>query len=82
MSGYAHEFKRNYDCVTMHDIQELVFLSYVNEANIFEPTNSTFGREGTPRARLEREALLVNPPPRNQNLRAPIDGVGALVVES
>jgi hypothetical protein len=67
MSGYAHESKRNYDRVTMHDIQELVFLSYVNEANIFEPTNSTFGREGTPRARLEREARLVNPPPRGQN---------------
>jgi hypothetical protein len=37
MSEYAHEFKRNYDCITMLDIQELVFLGYVNEADILEP---------------------------------------------
>jgi hypothetical protein len=41
----------------------------------------TFGREAIPRARLEREALVVNPPPRGQNVRAPVDGVGRCNVD-
>ena len=78
MSGYALEFKRNYECSTSHDLQEMVFLGNVDSTNVYDPSSTKPVRETHPRATLEREATTISPPPRGQNIRAPIDGVSNL----
>lgn len=76
MAGYALEIKRNCDLSTYQELQELVPLGYVKSSNLFDPpADGDFVSESTPRAPLEREAAKVPPPPRGQDLRAPVDGV-------
>ena len=75
MSGYVHQFKRNHDLNTAHDLSELIFLGTVNAKDVYEPSSATVMEESTPRGRLEREAIAISPPPRGQDVRAPIDGV-------
>ncbi|KND86747.1 hypothetical protein TOPH_08604 [Tolypocladium ophioglossoides CBS 100239] len=55
----------------------MVFLGYVDSNNLYDPVNKSFAREYTPRGVLKSEAAQVPPPPRGQNVRAPIDGVNA-----
>lgn len=64
MSGFALQFKRNYDCSTIPDLQELVHLGYVQSAHLFKPADADYVEESTPRAVLEREAARVSPPLR------------------
>lgn len=78
MNGYALEFKRNYECSTSRDLQEMILLGYVDSATLYNPSYSKFMKENHPRERLEREAAMVPPPPGGQNIRAPIDGVRTL----
>jgi hypothetical protein len=59
----------------MHDIRELVLLGEIEAPHVFDPPTAIFSRDAIPRSRLEREATLIDPPPRGQNVRAPIDGV-------
>ncbi|KAM3422417.1 hypothetical protein BST61_g2768 [Cercospora zeina] len=66
---------RNYDCSNSRRLGALVRLGYVDEAHIYASSGTTATKDSTPRAPLEREATLVPPPPRGQNVRAPIDGV-------
>jgi hypothetical protein len=75
MAGYALEIKRNYECNTSRDLRKLVHLGYVDTANIHEPTSKSYVKEFTTRGILEGHAATVVPPPRGQNIRAPIDGV-------
>nr|POE48871.1 hypothetical protein CFP56_38968 [Quercus suber] len=82
MSGYALEFKRNYECSSSRDLQALVFLGYVLAAHVCNPANPQYVKESTPRSLLEREAATIPPPPRGQDIRAPIDGVGTDVREN
>lgn len=77
MGGYALEFKRNYDCSTSNDLQEMIFLGSVDQASVYDSPEGEFFRESQPRGTLEREAARVPPPPRGQNVREPIDGVSA-----
>ncbi|KAJ6436487.1 C2H2-type domain-containing protein [Purpureocillium lavendulum] len=77
MNGYTLEFKRNYECSTSRDLQEMVPLGYVDPALLYTPPNTKFVKENTARAGLEREAAMVPPPRGGQNIRAPIDGVNS-----
>ncbi|KAI9744323.1 MAG: hypothetical protein M1818_002475 [Claussenomyces sp. TS43310] len=74
MAGYALEIKRNYDCSTSLDLKKLVLLGYVDTTNMHEPTSKAFIREYTAKSMLERYATS-SPPPRGQNIRAPVDSV-------
>lgn len=76
MAGYTLEIKRNYECSTSQDLKKLVLLGYVDTCNVYEPKSSSYVKETSPRSTLERHASTVPPPPRGQNVRAPIDGVG------
>ena len=74
MKGYSLEFKRN-ECSTSPDIHELVFLGTVDSTHIHDPPSPNFVREAHPREALEQEIATIAPPPRGQDIRAPIDGV-------
>ncbi|KAK9438247.1 hypothetical protein VB005_09255 [Metarhizium brunneum] len=74
MKGYSLEFKRN-ECSTSPDIHELVFLGTVDSTHIHDPPSPNFVREAHPRQALEQEIATIAPPPRGQDIRAPIDGV-------
>lgn len=75
MSGFAFEIKRNYNGQTSKELKQLVPLAKVDVANLYEPTSTTMVKEYVPRGIIERQAASVPPPPRGQNVRAPIDGV-------
>lgn len=78
MAGYALEIKRNHECSTSEDLKELVLLGHVDISHIYGPelkTEIKETKETTPRSTLERYASTVKPPPRGQDVRAPIDGV-------
>lgn len=75
MAGYVFEIKRNYECKDSKDLKELIPLGYIDTANLYDPTSSTYSKENIPRSVIERLAASVPPPPRGQNIRAPIDGV-------
>lgn len=78
MAGYALEFKRNFECRTEPDLEKLVLLGSVNTSNVYEcdATNSSI-RENTARSTMERVAATVEPPPRGQDVRKPVDGVSS-----
>jgi hypothetical protein len=78
MNGYTLEFKRNYECSSSRDLQEMVLLGYVDPTNLYNPPYTKLVKENTPRETLEREAAVVPPPQGGQNVRAPIDGVSTL----
>ncbi|KAH9839630.1 hypothetical protein Tdes44962_MAKER08027, partial [Teratosphaeria destructans] len=59
---------------TSEDLVQLVHLGHVNVANIYDRTDEQSIVESTPRSALETEALRIQPPPGNQDVRAPIDG--------
>lgn len=80
MQGYVLEFKRNYDCKSSQQLQKLVPLGYVDGTNVANPSSTEFSRDNIPKSTVERVAAQVPPPPRGQNVRAPIDGVSACIV--
>lgn len=77
LAGFALEIKRNYECSTSQTLRTLVLLGHVDAANVFDPTSKGPVSEHVTRGILERKAATVPPPPKGQNIRAPIDGVSA-----
>ena len=77
MNGYVLEFKRNYDSKGSRELQKLVCLGDVDDTLVANPSTKLFSKDNVPRSALERVAAQVPPPPRGQNVRAPIDGVSA-----
>ena len=75
MSGYALQFERNYDAQGSKTLWELLLLGRVASVDLFEPKDQVVAVESTPRAKLEHQAAKVAPPPKGQDLRAPVDGV-------
>ncbi|KAM5341584.1 hypothetical protein ACJ41O_014615 [Fusarium nematophilum] len=82
MAGYGLEIKRNYDCTADRDLGQLIPLGHAAAADIYEPTSPEPLNGDAPRARLEREAAQVAPPPKGQDVRAPIDGVDLIDQEA
>ena len=79
MQGYKLEFKRNCDCgASLHQAQKLVPLGYVDAKDVADVVEGGFSTDCTPRSTLERAADQILPPPRGQDVRAPIDGVSTL----
>nr|POE71968.1 hypothetical protein CFP56_11844 [Quercus suber] len=78
MSGFELQFERNYDCRTATDLQTMVFLGHVDPNDLHRAPNDNAVKETVPRAKLEREATKIPPPPRGQNIRLPIDGVSVV----
>lgn len=77
IAGFAHEFKRNFNCTTSQDLRSLVPLGLIEDTYIYDPSSSKRVKESTPRCQVENIAMRVLPPPGGQNIRAPIDGVSA-----
>jgi hypothetical protein len=76
MSGFAFEVHRNYSTQAYPDLKQLVFLGKVDDSILHNyPETEPEIRENTARSLLERVAESVTPPPKGQNIRAPIDGV-------
>ncbi|KAH7313871.1 hypothetical protein B0I35DRAFT_436037 [Stachybotrys elegans] len=75
LAGYTLEIERNYECKEQRDLRELVFLGFIEAGNVFEPENTDHVNGDKPRCTIEEEAARVRPPPRGQDVRAPIDGV-------
>ncbi|KAI9149943.1 hypothetical protein HJFPF1_09690 [Paramyrothecium foliicola] len=75
LAGYVLEIKRNHECRGEQDLRDLVFLSSVEASNIFTPTHDEYMANDIPRGAVEREAARIAPPPKGQDIRAPIDGV-------
>ena len=57
------------------DLEKLVYIGNANPINLYDPPSEGFVKETHSRPTLEREAAAISPPPRGQNVRAPIDGV-------
>lgn len=74
MLGYKLEIKRNYAC-GVNDVKKLVFLGQVASEHVFQPMSGVYVDDDTPRGKLEQLAAGIPPPPRGQDIRAPIDGV-------
>ncbi|KAL8409143.1 hypothetical protein RB594_007553 [Gaeumannomyces avenae] len=75
ITGFALEFKRNYECSTSSDLKKLVPLGQVSADNVYDPPSTVSGREATPRGTLEKEATKISPPKGGQNIRDSVDGV-------
>ncbi|KXJ96163.1 hypothetical protein Micbo1qcDRAFT_201480 [Microdochium bolleyi] len=75
MAGFAHEFKRNFDCATDPALRALVFLGHVDDSDVFELDQKSQIIEDVPRGALEKLAVSVPPPPKGQDIRALVDGV-------
>lgn len=74
MLGYKLEIKRNYACGA-NDVRRLVFLGEIGSEHVFQPLAGAYVDDDAPRGRLEQLAAGIPPPPRGQDIRAPIDGV-------
>ncbi|KAI1122737.1 hypothetical protein F5Y10DRAFT_270793 [Nemania abortiva] len=74
MVGFALEIKRHYECKDDKDLENLVRLGHIDEANLYDSPSSELVKD-VPRGVIEREAGMVPLPPKGQNIRAPIDGV-------
>ncbi|RYC87072.1 hypothetical protein BFJ63_vAg10046 [Fusarium oxysporum f. sp. narcissi] len=75
MSGFAFEVHRNYNTQAYSDLKQLVFLGEIDDSILHNYPERSEIRENTTRSLLERVAESVTPPPKGQNIRAPIDGV-------
>nr|RBQ86032.1 hypothetical protein FVER53263_13723 [Fusarium verticillioides] len=76
MSGFAFEVHRNYNTQAYSDLKQLVFLGKIDDSMLHEyPETKLEIRENIARSLLERVARSITPPPKGQNIRAPIDGV-------
>ncbi|KAF5989024.1 hypothetical protein FBULB1_1179 [Fusarium bulbicola] len=76
MSGFAFEIHRNYNTQAYADLKQLVFLGKVDDSILHSyPETEPEIRENTSRSFIERVAKSISPPPKGQNIRAPIDGV-------
>ncbi|KAF5588637.1 calcium-independent phospholipase A2-gamma [Fusarium pseudoanthophilum] len=76
MSGFAFEVHRNYNTQAYPDLKQLVFLGKIDGSILHNyPETEPEIRENTARSLLERVAESVTPPPKGQDIRAPIDGV-------
>lgn len=57
-----------------------MLLDYIDEDILYETASSDeMVEEHTPRGTLEKYMASVEPPPRGQDVRAPIDGVGPML---
>ncbi|SCO58415.1 uncharacterized protein FFMR_15571 [Fusarium fujikuroi] len=76
MSGFAFEVHRNYNTQAYPDLKRLVFLGKIDDSILHDYPETEFEiRENKPRSLIERIAASVPPPPKGQNICAPIDGV-------
>ncbi|CVL08449.1 uncharacterized protein FPRN_13230 [Fusarium proliferatum] len=76
MSGFAFEVHRNYNTQAYPDLKRLVFLGKIDNSILYNyPEIESEIRENTARSLIERLAESVPPPPKGQNICAPIDGV-------
>ena len=75
MSGYAHEFKRNYNGTESVELTKMVRLGSVDSTCITDPPNKTFSKESTALGRLDAIALQELAPRASQNFMAPVNDV-------
>jgi hypothetical protein len=62
MNRYVLEFKRNYECSSSCDLQEIVLLGFVDLTNLYNLSDTKLVKENRPRDTLEREAARVSLP--------------------
>jgi hypothetical protein len=76
MAGYVLEMKRHFDIQNDRELKALVRLGSIDSTNLYSDESlDTMIRDYVPKSIVERLADSVPPPPRGQDVRAPIDGV-------
>ncbi|CAG7555714.1 unnamed protein product [Fusarium equiseti] len=76
MAGYMLEMKRHFDIQNDRELKALVPLGSIDSSNLHRDESlDTMIRDYVPKSIVERLADSVPPPPRGQDVRAPIDGV-------
>jgi hypothetical protein len=76
MAGYALERKRRFDGQNDLELKKLIHLGSIDHANVYTDSSlESMIRDHVPKSLIERLAASTPPPPRGQNVRAPIDGV-------
>ena len=76
MAGYMLEMKRHFDVQNDRELRALVRLGSVDSTNLHRDDSlDSMIRDYVPKSAVERLADSVPPPPRGQDVRAPIDGV-------
>ncbi|KAI1064898.1 hypothetical protein LB507_001263 [Fusarium sp. FIESC RH6] len=76
MAGYMLEMKRHFDIQNDRELRALVRLGSIDTTNLHRDDSlDTMTRDHVPKSIVERLADSVPPPPRGQDVRAPIDGV-------
>ncbi|RKL34126.1 hypothetical protein BFJ72_g9613 [Fusarium proliferatum] len=81
MSGFVFEVHRNYNTQAYLDLKQLVILGKIDDPILYNyPETEPEIRENTAKGTIERVAKSVTPPPKGQDIRAPIDGVRDLLL--
>lgn len=75
VSGYGHEFRRNYDCTQPSELKKMVRLGWVDSSCIADPLHKTYSKDYISMGWLDYAALQVPAPCGGQDLTAPVDGV-------
>ena len=76
MAGYMLEMKRHFDVQNDRELRALVRLGSIDSTILHRDDSlDTMFRDYVPKSAVERLAGSVAPPPRGQDVRAPIDGV-------
>lgn len=75
MTGFFHEFKRNYDPTQSAFLQDIVRIASINSEHIRDPENSTLSKDNVAMGRLDFLALQLSAPRISQNFLAPINHV-------
>ena len=80
MSGYTHQFKRNYTWSDrLEPLEKLVKLGSVDEDHIQDPPPSeSFSVDQYAIGRLDAIALQLLPPRKSENFLGPVDDVSAV----
>ncbi|KAJ4018725.1 hypothetical protein NW752_005853 [Fusarium irregulare] len=75
MTGYMLEMKRHFDVQNDRELRALIRLGTIDGSNLHrDGFLDTMMRDYVPRSTVERLADSVAPPPRGQDVCAPIDG--------
>jgi len=76
MAGYMLEMKRHFDVQDDRELRALFRLGSIDSTNLHRDESlDTMTRNYVPKSTVERLADSVPPPPRVQDVRAPIDEV-------
>jgi len=75
MTGFCHEFKRNYNIMASRGLQPLVYLGSIDSSIVTDPQTTAEAIDTTATGTLDGLALQILPPGVSQNFMAPVNDV-------